>query len=81
MWGRLCQRAFGNFIACCWGGHAARAATIWLACAPYPISSDLSDAEWAILCPLLTRARQAGHRQVLDLRRIVEAVFYLLRTG
>ncbi|MFC7739242.1 transposase, partial [Roseomonas sp. GCM10028921] len=46
---------------------------------PYP--SDLSDAEWAILCPLLTRARQAGHRQVLDLRRIVEAVFYLLRTG
>jgi transposase len=46
---------------------------------PYP--SDLSDAEWAVLCPLITGAQQAGHRQVLDLRRIVEAVFYLLRTG
>ena len=47
--------------------------------APYP--SDLDDAEWALLCPLLTPARQAGHPQVLELRRIVEAVFYLLRTG
>jgi len=46
---------------------------------PYP--SDLSDAEWAILRPLLTPARQAGRPQRLDLRRIVEAVFYLLRTG
>jgi putative transposase len=46
---------------------------------PYP--SDLSDAEWAILRPLLTPARQAGRPQLLDLRRIVEAVFYLLRTG
>ncbi|MCK8787365.1 transposase [Roseomonas sp. NAR14] len=47
--------------------------------AAYP--SDLNDAEWAILCPLLTPSRQAGHPQVLELRRIVEAVFYLLRTG
>jgi putative transposase len=46
---------------------------------PYP--SDLSDAEWAILRPLLTRARQAGHPQVIELRRVAEAVFYLLRTG
>jgi transposase len=30
---------------------------------------------------LITPARQAGHRQMLDLRRIVEAVFYLRRTG
>ena len=45
----------------------------------YP--SDLSDAEWAILAPLLCPAKQAGHPQVFALRRIVEAVFYLLRTG
>jgi putative transposase len=65
----LLGRAYGRG-----SNHLVRMCTL-----PYP--SDLSDAEWAILCPLLTRARQAGHRQMLDLRRIVEAVFYLLRTG
>src|SRR3954453_14924133 len=44
-------------------------------------ASDLSDAEWAILAPLLCPRQQAGHPQVFALRRIVEAVFYLLRTG
>jgi transposase len=46
---------------------------------PYP--SDLSDEEWAILAPLITPGTQAGHPQVLELRRILDAVFYLLRTG
>ena len=46
---------------------------------PYP--SDLSDEEWAILAPLITPGTQAGHPQVLELRRVVDAVFYLLRTG
>src|SRR3954471_14574026 len=43
--------------------------------------SELSDAEWAILAPLLCPGKQAGHPQVFALRRIVEAVFYLLRAG
>jgi transposase len=46
---------------------------------PYP--SDLSDEEWNILEPLISPGLQAGHRQVFELRRIVDAVFYLLRTG
>jgi transposase len=46
---------------------------------PYP--SDLSDAERAILRPLRTPLRSAGHPRVLELRRIVEAVFDLLRSG
>ncbi len=45
----------------------------------YP--SDLTDEEWAILGPLITPGTQAGHPQVLQLRRIADAVFYLLRTG
>jgi putative transposase len=45
----------------------------------YP--SDLTDEEWAILGPLVTPGKQAGRPQVLDLRRIVDAVSYLLRTG
>ena len=44
-------------------------------------ASDLSDAEWAILAPRLAPGQQAGHPQVYALRRIVEAVFYLLRPG
>ena len=44
-------------------------------------ASDLSDAEWAILAPLLCPGQQAGHPQGFPLRRLVEAVFYLLRTG
>ena len=46
---------------------------------PYP--SDLSDEEWAILGPLITPDRQAGHPRLFELRRIADAVFYLLRTG
>src|SRR4028119_649894 len=46
-----------------------------------PYASDLTDPEWALLEPLLTRTRPAGRKQTYSLRRIVDAVFYLLRTG
>src|SRR5690242_18169532 len=52
---------------------------VWMNTHPYP--SDLGDEEWAILGPLITPGKQAGHPQLFGLRRIVEAVFYLLRTG
>ena len=44
-------------------------------------SSDLNDAEWALLAPLIPRSHPAGRRQTYPLRRIVDAIFYLLRTG
>jgi putative transposase len=44
-------------------------------------ASDLNDAEWALLAPLIPRSHPAGRRQIHPLRRIVDAVFYLLRTG
>jgi transposase len=44
-------------------------------------ASDLNDAEWAVLAPLLPRSHPAGRRQTYPLRRIVDAIFYLLRTG
>ena len=44
-------------------------------------ASDLTDGEWALLEPLLTRTHPAGRKQAYSLRRIVDAVFYLLRTG
>jgi transposase len=44
-------------------------------------SSDLNDAEWALLAPLVRRSHPAGRRQIYPVRRIVDAIFYLLRTG
>ena len=48
-------------------------------------ASDLTDEEWALLEPLLTRTHPAGCKQTYSLRRIVrrivDAVVYLLRTG
>src|SRR5215218_6205249 len=44
-------------------------------------ASDLNDAEWALLEPLVPRSHPAGRRQIDPLRRIVDAIFYLLRTG
>ena len=43
-------------------------------------ASDLNDEEWALLAPLIPRSHPAGRRQTYPLRRIVEAIFYLLRT-
>ncbi len=44
----------------------------------YP--SDLSDAEWARLGPLLAPA-PTGRPRTRDLREIVDGLFYVLRTG
>ena len=43
--------------------------------------SDLSDAEWAILKPLLPAAKPRGRPRTTELRAVVNALFYLLRTG
>jgi transposase len=44
-------------------------------------ASDLNDAEWALLAPLVPRSHPARRRQTYPLRRIVDAIFYLLCTG
>jgi putative transposase len=45
----------------------------------YP--SDLSDREWALLEPLLPSAKPGGRPRSVNLRVILNGVFYLLRTG
>jgi putative transposase len=45
----------------------------------YP--SDLSDHEWFLLAPLLPPAKPGGRPRCVDLRRILNGVVYLLRTG
>jgi transposase len=44
-------------------------------------ASDLRDEEWTLLKPLLHRTHPAGRRQTYPLRRIVDAIFYLLHWG
>ena len=46
---------------------------------PYP--SDLTDAQWEMLRPLLPTAKPGGRPRTVDLREIVNAMLYLLRTG
>lgn len=45
----------------------------------YP--SDLNDAEWEQLEPLLPRPHVRGRKRQVKLREIVNAIFYVLRTG
>ena len=46
---------------------------------PYP--SDLSDAEWGLLKPLLASSESRGRPPKWPAPRVAEAVFYLLRSG
>ena len=46
---------------------------------PYP--SELSDREWALLEPELPAAKPGGRPRSVDLRRILNGIFYVLRSG
>src|ERR1700730_1385671 len=43
--------------------------------------TDLTDAAWALGKPLLPAARHGGRPRTTDVRAVVNAIFYLLRTG
>src|SRR5260370_28234948 len=44
-------------------------------------STDLTDREWAVLRPLLPSAKPGGRPRSSDLRLILDAIFYVLRSG
>ena len=45
----------------------------------YP--SDLTDAEWALVSPLIRPAKHGGRPRKVDVREVLNAVFYVLSTG
>jgi putative transposase len=45
----------------------------------YP--SDLDDTEWRIIRTFLPKAKTGGRPRTTDLRAIVNAIFYVLRSG
>src|SRR5258707_15560517 len=45
----------------------------------YP--SDLTEAEWGLVLPLIPPAKRGGNRRHVDVREIVKALMYILSTG
>jgi putative transposase len=46
---------------------------------PYP--ADLSDAQWNYIKPHLSAPKGLGRPRTHDLREILNAIFYLLKSG
>ena len=45
----------------------------------YP--TDLTEAQWKILEPLIPEAKPGGRPRATDMREVINAIFYLLRSG
>ena len=45
----------------------------------YP--TDLTDAEWALVEPLIPPARRGGNKRTVDMRAVVDGLMYILGTG
>jgi putative transposase len=45
----------------------------------YP--SDFSDAQWALVSPVIPPAKFGGRPRTTDIRAVFDAILYLLRTG
>lgn len=48
---------------------------------PHTYATDLSDAEWAILEPLLPPAKLGGRPRKWPMRTIMDGIFYVIRSG
>ena len=48
-------------------------------CLRYP--SDMSDLEWALVEPMIPPARRGGRPRDVNVREVLNAVFYVLATG
>jgi transposase len=45
----------------------------------YP--SDLTDAEWALIAPLIPPAKRGGRKREVDVREVINGLLYVLETG
>ena len=45
----------------------------------YP--SDLTDAEWALVAPMIPPAKHGGRKRLVDVREVLNGIFYVLSTG
>lgn len=45
----------------------------------YP--SDLTEAEWMLVAPLIPPAKRGGRKRSVDVREVLNGIFYVLSTG
>ncbi|WP_327350399.1 transposase [Streptomyces sp. NBC_01304] len=63
---------------------AGEAVEPWVSGSESGYPSDLTDGQWVLIEPLLPAARvgpKGGRREKHPRRRIVDAIFYVVRTG
>jgi putative transposase len=48
---------------------------------PQRYASDLNDREWTILAPLIAQKAGSGKRRTVNMREVLNALFYRVRTG
>lgn len=46
---------------------------------PYP--SDLTDKQWMLIAPLIPAPKPGGRNREVDVREILNAIFYILKSG
>src|SRR5262249_12415350 len=64
-------------------GYYAIFTEVFLMAAPTrkPYLTDLTDEQWAVLQPLLPRAKPGGRPRKVDMREVLNTILYLNRTG
>lgn len=45
----------------------------------YP--TDISEVQWVLIAPLLPAAKSGGRPRTMDIREVINAIFYVLRSG
>jgi len=43
--------------------------------------SDLTDAEWDLVAPLISPAKRGGNKRKVNLREVIGGLMYVLSTG
>jgi putative transposase len=46
-----------------------------------PYASDLTDEQWSIIAPLIPPAEPGGRERTVNMRRVVDGILYLNRSG
>src|SRR4051812_50131823 len=44
-------------------------------------ASDLTDAEWGLIAPLIPPAKRGGNKRTVEIRAVVDGLMYVLSTG
>ena len=48
---------------------------------PTSYPSDMTDQEWEIISPLIPAAKKGGRHRSVDIRKILDAIFYVTKGG